>query len=88
MMFTAMVFLSFKGVHGVLVASLTMLLAGYATFLSGWILKFTPLKVGGICFLIISWIIFLLGGDISLLLSSLAVIIGYVIPGILLRNQG
>lgn len=67
--------------------TLILLLAGYATFLSGHVLRFKPLITGGILFWIFSIIAFLLGNEYGLLVTAVSVLTGYLIPGYLLKNR-
>ena len=67
--------------------TLILLLAGYATFLSGHVLKFKPLIAGGILFWIFSILAFLLGNEYGLLVTAVSVLTGYLIPGYLLKNR-
>ncbi len=59
---------------------------GLGTFVSGGILKFKPLIIGGICCWIIALGVFFVPGDYMLLLVALSIIISYLIPGYLLRK--
>ena len=68
------------------IAQLIFILAGMATFISGFVLKFRPLIIGAIVF----W----LGAILSFIIPSLYVplagffilITGYLIPGYMLKN--
>lgn len=62
-------------------------LYGMPTFLSGIILRFKPLWIGGICCWILSVIAPLISYNYQLLLLPLAVIIAWIIPGYLLRAR-
>lgn len=77
-------FISFSPI---LISSMSLVLAGYATFISGNILKFKPLIAGGILFWVGSIVAFLLSNEYALLISSVSVLTGYIIPGHLLRNK-
>jgi hypothetical protein len=61
-----------------------ILLYGLGTFISGKLLKFTPLVVGGI----INWILACIAGylhyDYQMLLTAVAILTSYIIPGHLL----
>jgi hypothetical protein len=69
------------------ISPLILLFAGYATFLSGHILKFKPLLAGGILFWLFAIIAYLLDNEYGLLISALSVLTGYLIPGYLLKNK-
>ena len=64
-----------------------LVLYGMPTFLSGIILKFRPLIIGGIC----CWLLALISPFVTpvyhLLLLSSAVIVAWIIPGYLLRAK-
>ena len=64
-----------------------MLLYGLGTFVSGGILKFKPLKVGGIVAWICGTIAFHVDFTDQLLLIMVAIISSYIIPGHLLANS-
>jgi len=59
---------------------------GLGTFVSGGILKFKPLIIGGICCWIIALGVFIIPGEYTLLLVSVSIIIAYLVPGYLLRK--
>lgn len=60
-------------------------LYGMPTFLSGVILKFKPLKAGGICCWLLSVLATTISYDYQLLLLGTAVIVAWIIPGYILR---
>jgi len=66
--------------------ALIIVMYGLGTFVSGGILKFKPLIVGGISCWIIALGVFVVPGDYMLLLVALSIIIAYLIPGYLLRR--
>lgn len=80
------VIIIFSGKFGSTIPVLMLLLAGMSTFMTGLILKFKPLIVGGSSFWIFAVISFLVGPLYSLPVSALAVVVGYLIPGYKLRN--
>ncbi len=64
-----------------------ILLYGIGTFVSGGLLSFKPLIIGGcICFLL-SIIAFLVSFQIQLLLIAIAMLVSYIIPGHLLKGK-
>jgi hypothetical protein len=69
------------------IAPYIMLLAGFPTFVSGFIIKFRPLVIGGICFWVIALVISFAGPFIAPLGMPVAVFTGYLIPGYMLRNK-
>jgi len=64
-----------------------LLLAGFPTFLSGFIVKFKPLIAGGICFWVIAILVHFAGPSLALLGTPVAMLTGYLIPGYMLRNK-
>lgn len=62
-------------------------LYGMPTFLSGVILRFRPLVIGGISCWILSGISTYIGYDYQLLLLALAVIVAWIIPGYILGSR-
>lgn len=69
------------------VAPVIFLLAGNATFLTGIIIKFKPLILGGIVFWIGVLCLYLIPGDYAVFVSPLVIIFGYLVPGYLLKSQ-
>lgn len=63
-----------------------LLMAFPATFISGIIIKFKPLLIGGVCFWIAGTVSFLVPQQEQYLIGGIAIIIGYLVPGYLLRN--
>ncbi|MEO6893970.1 MAG: hypothetical protein ABI136_02985 [Ginsengibacter sp.] len=66
---------------------LLLMLYGMPTFLSGIILKFKPLIVGGISCWILSVISVFIYVDFQLMLIAIAVISGWIIPGYILKQN-
>jgi hypothetical protein len=62
-------------------------LYGMPTFLSGKILRFNPLVIGGICCWLLALIAAFMPYDIQILFFGLSVIIAWIIPGSLLRKR-
>jgi hypothetical protein len=65
---------------------LLLMMYGMPTFLSGIILKFKPLVIGGICCWILSIIAVFTPIDYQVLLVGLSIISGWIIPGYILRS--
>lgn len=57
------------------------------TFISGVLLRFKPLMLGGIAFWIFGIASFLAPLDIQFLLGAVAVALGYLVPGYLLKKS-
>ncbi|HEX6181723.1 MAG TPA: hypothetical protein VFZ47_10800 [Chitinophagaceae bacterium] len=62
-------------------------LYGMPTFLSGIVLRFRPLIIGGICCWVLSIASNYIPYDFQLLLLATAMITAWIIPGYLLRNK-
>lgn len=62
-----------------------ILIYGIGTFVSGSLIKFKPLIIGGIINLLLAIITVYLPYDIQMLMTALAILISYIIPGHLLR---
>ncbi len=62
-----------------------MLLYGTGTFISGKILKFTPLVVGGIASFLLGAVSVWFNGDLQMLFAAAAILFSYIIPGHLLH---
>ena len=64
-----------------------LLVSAVPAFVSGIIIKFRPLTVGGILFWVFGVICFLSQGPWQYLIGALAVTSGHLVPGLLLRNK-
>lgn len=87
--FTIMVLLAFAisgKIAWEIFNALIISMYGLGTFVSGGILKFKPLIIGGICCWIIAICAFFVPGEYSILLISVSIIVSYLIPGYLLRK--
>lgn len=62
-----------------------LLLAGIGTLSSGLIIKFKPMIFGGVLFFIFSIVTLFVPQPFDTLVSSLAIVTGYIIPGYLLK---
>ncbi len=71
----------------VYINSLALLLYGIPTFLSGFVMRFTPLKLGGICCWLLAIASTFTEPVYYLLMIALAVLIAWIIPGYLLRKK-
>ncbi|HXB11837.1 MAG TPA: hypothetical protein VNZ45_07620 [Bacteroidia bacterium] len=63
----------------------TMLICGIGTFVSGLVLRFTPLTLGGILFLASAVLTIYVPTEYKVLVQGLVIIPGYLIPGYLLK---
>lgn len=62
-------------------------LYGMPTFLSGVILRFTPLKIGAFCCWALAIVSMFIPMVFSFLLLAIAVILAWIVPGYLLRSR-
>jgi len=88
--FICMILVAFIGIQFKkyeIIGPMILVLYGMPTFLSGIILKFKPLIIGGICCWIIASVSPFINIDYQLLLTSAAVISGWIIPGYLLKQK-
>jgi len=69
------------------IGPIIFLLAGNATFITGIIIKFKPLILGGIVFWIGVMFLFILPKENTAFISPMIIIFGYLIPGYLLKFQ-
>lgn len=69
-----------------LVNAIILLPVGLCTFVSGIILRFKPLILGGIIFWIAGTLCFIVTPIDQYLVGALAMIFGYLIPGYMLRS--
>ena len=65
--------------------SSVLLLAAIGTMVSGLTMKFKPLIFGGIIFAIFSIVTLYFSGSEQLVLNAIAIVLGYLIPGYLLK---
>jgi hypothetical protein len=66
---------------------LVMMVYGFWLFISGGVINFRPLQIGGIINWILAIVAFFVGFEIQLVLLGMAVLLGYIIPGHILRNK-
>ena len=65
----------------------TLIIAGIGTLVSGWVMRFRPLIIGGILLLISAVSSIYVVDEYKPLLHGIAIIIGYLIPGYLLKKS-
>jgi hypothetical protein len=89
MAFTVTFLITFVLVMGKwdIINPMILTLAGYATFLSGVLLKFRPMIYGAIGFWIWAIIAYVAGPLYGILVTSAAICTGYLIPGYLLKMK-
>lgn len=66
--------------------AIILLLAGSGTFISGQLLHFKPLIFGGVVLWVASGLAFMVSPMEQNLIAGIAIILGYIIPGIMLRR--
>jgi len=64
-----------------------LILAGFPTFVGGFILKFKALIFGGMAFWLFALVAHFSGPDIAGLCTPAAIVAGYLIPGYLLKSK-
>lgn len=64
-----------------------ILLYGSVQWVHGWLLKFTPYKVGAVTFWLASSMAFHLPQEQQLLILAAAVVVGFMVPGYLLHKK-
>lgn len=68
--------------------SFILVTMGFAVFIAGVVLKFKPLILGAVVFWISSFLYFYVGESTAqLLVFAASVVLGYIIPGLLLRKE-
>ncbi len=65
---------------------LILLIAGMATYITGSLLKFKPLLIGGVCLWLSAIVAFQVSVVDQYLVGAIAIIIGYLIPGFILKR--
>jgi hypothetical protein len=85
--FTAIVLFILLGKNMISVTPFILMLAGLPTFMSGIILKFRPLIIGGVIFWLCAVLTNYSGESADSLIMAGAVIAGYLIPGYLLKKR-
>jgi hypothetical protein len=66
---------------------MVLVLYGIATFVSGGVLQFRPLVIGGICCWVLAVAAMFLPFEYQLLALAAAVAAAYIVPGYLLSKQ-
>lgn len=61
--------------------------AGLCTFITGLVIRYKPLIIGGSLFWIFTVIALLVSAQNALIVSAVAIFLGYLIPGYLLRRH-
>lgn len=69
------------------ITPLILVMAGSATYVSGAILRYKPLKLGAVFVWVMAIVAFLVTVHYQLLATAAAVFVGYLIPGYMLQNS-
>lgn len=77
----------YKTGNPVLFNPVILMLYGMPTFLSGVIIKFTPLRMGAFCCWALAVVSVFIPSEFSFLLIATAVVAAWIIPGYLLRSR-
>ena len=64
-----------------------LMLVGFPTFVSGFVLRFKPLILGGIAFWVLAVLANYTGPEIAGLCMPVAIVFGYLLPGYLLKRK-
>ncbi len=64
-----------------------ILISTIPTFITGVLIRFKPLMLGAVSFWVFGIICFMVNAETQNLVGALAVIVGYLIPGYLLKNK-
>ncbi|MEQ9187423.1 MAG: hypothetical protein RLP15_06775 [Cryomorphaceae bacterium] len=67
--------------------SYIMIITGFPTFLTGYILRFKPLQWGGIVFWVLGFVSLYFMEEYTSLIFAFSMIVGYVIPGFMMRSM-
>jgi hypothetical protein len=65
--------------------AIIMCMTATPTFVTGIMLKFRPLLIGGVAFWIFGIACFLVANELQFLLAAIAIVCGYIIPGYMLK---
>ena len=68
-----------------LINPIGLILIGLPTFITGGVIKYKPLVLGGIIFWIFGALAFIITSDLQYILCAMAIVCGYLIPGYMLK---
>ncbi len=85
--YAGLVFLLISGEQYWYIGPVVLILVGYATFLSGIIIKFKPLIAGAVLFWILGIASWFIQNEFTYLIQAVAILGGYLIPGYMLKNK-
>ncbi|UFH56638.1 hypothetical protein [Spirosoma sp. KNUC1025] len=69
------------------IPALVLVIMAAPTLITGLLLRFTPLLVGGAAFWVGGILCFIIKGETQFLISAIVIIIGYLLPGYLLQKR-
>ena len=81
------IFLVFMSKVSFNINPLLMMAMGWATYLTGIGIKFRPMILGGISFWVLAILAFMVDHETQSLVMGFSVILGYLIPGYMLRKK-
>jgi hypothetical protein len=62
-------------------------MAAASTFISGSMMRFKPIQIGAMCIWIAGIAAFMVSLPNQLLITAMAIFLGYLVPGYLLKNS-
>lgn len=83
---TCFVFAAFGMQYNWQINPVIITMCGMPTLVSGIMLRFKPLVFGGVCFWVFGAVIFMSDVKTQFLLAAVAVALGYLVPGYLLKK--
>lgn len=69
------------------ITPLILIMAAASTFISGSLMQFRPLQAGAVCIWIAGIAAFMVNLPNQLLVTAVAILFGYLVPGYLLKNS-
>jgi hypothetical protein len=73
--------------HGQVPFTYTLIIAGIGTLVSGWVLNFRPLVIGGILLFLASMVTVYVADAYKPLVQGVAIVAGFLVPGYLLKKE-
>jgi hypothetical protein len=86
-LFMILVFAALGKINHLAAYPLIMLIYGLGTWVSGGVLKYMPLIIGGVLCWILAGIAFYYSFDVQILLLALSILVAYIIPGHMLKYK-
>jgi uncharacterized membrane protein HdeD (DUF308 family) len=85
--FTLILFIIGMGLNRINPGPYIMLITGLPTFLTGYILEFKPLQVGGVLFWLAGLLSLIFPTEFGSLIFGVVMLGGYLVPGIIMRQM-